>query len=236
MTRSPDLRQVLDRFAEEATTANAVHAALRHCIVEGILRPGERLLSDDLATRLGVSRTPVREALRKLEAEGHVAHGQGKGLVVRTFSDRDLDEVFFVRELLECAASRLAAENAAPAEIARMGELIEDLEIAATRDDADLFRALSGQFHLSVHEAGRNRRLAEMLATLQDNVRRFSGSTLYASGRLAEALGEHRALYQAIRDRDGDRAEALTREHRRRTLAMRRQMIRQRNLGERNDG
>src|SRR5262245_25374186 len=99
MNEAIDMQDILARFSDEATTANAVCAALRHCIIEGAFGPGERLLSDDLAGRLGVSRTPVREALRKLEAEGYVSVASGKGLVVREISEKELEELFFIREL-----------------------------------------------------------------------------------------------------------------------------------------
>lgn len=232
MVEANDLRDVLARFTSEATTAHAVCAALRHCIVEGSIRPGERLLSDDLAGRLGVSRTPVREALRRLEAEGYVSAASGKGLVVTEYSERDLEEVFFIRELLEGAAARLAAENASLADLRGMAELVEDMEIASERGDVGVFRTLTGEFHGLVYTAGRNDRLAAMLRDIQNNVRRFSSSTLFTPGRMKDALAEHRALLAAFESRDGDRAEELARAYRRKNLAARRQMIRAHRSGE----
>jgi DNA-binding GntR family transcriptional regulator len=234
MIEAADMQELLARFGNEPTTADAVCATLRHCIVEGALRPGQRLLSDDLANRMGVSRTPVREALRKLEAEGYVS-ASGKGLVVREYSEKDLEEVFFIRELLEGAAARLAAENASSQELTHMAELLEDMEIASQRGHADVFRTLTGEFHSLIHRASRNDRLAAMLRDMQDNVRRFSSSTLYAAGRTEEALAEHRSLYEAFKTRDGAKAEDLARAHRRKTLAMRRQMIRSQARGEMSD-
>jgi len=232
MIELSDMQGILARFSGEATTAGAVCAALRYCIIEGMFPPGERLLSDDLANRMGVSRTPVREALRKLEAEGYVASASGKGLVVKEYSEKDLDEVFFIRELLEGAAARLAAENASSKDLLRMEELLEDMEIASKREDTDVFRRLTGEFHSVVHHASRNDRLAGMLRDLQDNVRRFSSSTLFSAGRMADALAEHRALYDAFKARNGEAAEILARQHRRKTLTMRRQMLRSRARGD----
>ena len=105
------LRALLDKQGTAGTTADAVYQALRHAILHGDLAPGERLRSDALANELRVSRTPVREALRKLEAEGLVAPS-GSGLIVRALSEQDLTELFYVREALEGMAARLAAENA----------------------------------------------------------------------------------------------------------------------------
>jgi DNA-binding GntR family transcriptional regulator len=225
------MRDILASFSDQGSTVNAVYSTLRHCIIEGQFRPGERLLSDDLAGRMGVSRTPIREALRKLEAEGYVSTASGKGLVVRELSEQDLEEIFFIREVLEGGAARLAAENITSTQLVRMEELLEDMELARERGSMDVLRRLTGEFHSLVHGASRNDRLALMLRDLQDNVRQFSSSTLFA-GRAEDALSEHRALYEAFKKRDGERAEALAREHRRKTLAMRRQMIRSRKLEE----
>src|ERR1700735_2518767 len=99
-----------------ATTADAAYQALRQGILQGDLAPGERLRSDALANDLRVSRTPVREALRKLEAEGLVERS-GSGLIVREFSEKDLTELFYVREALEGMAGRFGGEDPPPAGI-----------------------------------------------------------------------------------------------------------------------
>jgi DNA-binding GntR family transcriptional regulator len=225
------MRDILANFGNQGTTANAVYSALRHCILEGELQPGERLLSDDLAGRLGVSRTPVREALRKLEAEGYVVTTSGKGLIVRELSEKELEEVFFIREILEGAAARLAAENITSSQLVRLEELVEDMEVANKRGRMDVLRTLTGEFHGLVHHASRNDRLEVLLRDLQDSVRQFSSSTLFA-GRAAEALTEHRALLKAIKARNGDDAELAAREHRRKTLAARRRLLRSQKLEE----
>ncbi len=140
------LRALLQEQGDAGTTAEAVYQVLRHGIVHGDLAPGERLRSDALANELRVSRTPVREALRKLEAEGLVAQS-GSGLVVRAFSEQDLTELFYVREALEGMAARLAAENATPSEIAEIRELLDDMETVRQRGDLGALRRLTGEFH-----------------------------------------------------------------------------------------
>jgi DNA-binding GntR family transcriptional regulator len=219
------LRALLQEQDESGTTAEAVYRTLRHGIVHGDLAPGERLRSDALANELRVSRTPVREALRKLEAEGLVAHS-GSRLVVRAFSEKDLTELFYVREALEGMAARLAAENATPSEILEIGELLEDMEAVRRRGDIDVLRRLTGEFHQLVCRASHNDRLLQSLQSLLDHVRQIQTSTLYSEGRPAEALKEHRGLLQAIEAGDGDRAENLARAHRRKTLELRKEMLR----------
>jgi DNA-binding GntR family transcriptional regulator len=194
--------------------------------VHGDLTPGQRLRSDALATELRVSRTPVREALRKLEAEGLVAHS-GPCLIVRALSEQDLTELFYVREALEGMAARLAAENATPSEIGQIRELLEDMEVVSRQGDLGALRRLSGVFHQLICRAAHNNRLLQSLQGLLDHVRQMQTSTLYEAGRQAEALEEYRALLHAIEARDADRAEALAREHRRRTLALRKDMLRE---------
>jgi DNA-binding GntR family transcriptional regulator len=232
MTR---LRALLQELGADGTTADAVYQALRHGIVHGDLAPGERLRSDALATELRVSRTPVREALRKLEAEGLVAHS-GSRLMVRAFSEQDLTELFYVREALEGMAARLAAENATPSEIAAIRELLEDMETVRRRGDVGAMRRLTGEFHQMICRAAHNDRLLQSLQALLDHVRQLQTSTLYGEGRPAQALDEHRRLLTAIEARDGDRAEALARAHRRKTLELRKTMLREQLRKSRADG
>ncbi len=229
------LRALFQEQGHSGTTAEAVYQTLRHGIVHGDLAPGERLRSDALATELRVSRTPVREALRKLEAEGLVAHS-GSRLIVRAFSEQDLTELFYVREALEGMAARLAAENATPSEIADISELLEDMETARRRGDLGALRRLTGEFHQLVCRASHNNRLLQSLKTLLDSVRQIQTSTLYEEGRAAKALQEHRDLVAAIAARDGERAEKLAREHRRKTLELRKDMLRAQLRKSRADG
>ena len=220
------LRALLQEQAGSGTTAEAVYRALRRGIVDGKLAPGERLRSDAVANEMRVSRTPVREALRKLEAEGLVAH-TGSRVVVREFSEQDLTELFYVREALEGMAARLAAENATPAEIKEIRELLEDMNAIRLRGDVGKLRKLTGEFHQLICRASHNKRLLQSLQSLLDHVRQMQSSTLYNEGRPAQALQEHRALLSAIEARDGGRAERLAREHRRKTLELRREMLRE---------
>jgi DNA-binding GntR family transcriptional regulator len=220
------LRALLEQQGDNATTAEAVYRTLRQAIMDGALAPGERLRSDALASELRVSRTPVREALRKLEAEGLVDHS-GSRLVVRAFSEQDLTELFFVREALEGMAARLAAENGTPSEIAEIRELLDDMETVRRRGDLGALRRLTGEFHQLVCRTSHNNRLLQSLKALLDSARQIQTSTLYGEGRAAAALQEHRDLVAAIAARDGDEAEKLARAHRRRTLVLRKDMLRE---------
>ncbi|HZC56139.1 MAG TPA: GntR family transcriptional regulator [Xanthobacteraceae bacterium] len=219
-----------------ATTADAAYLALRQGILQGDLAPGERLRSDALANELKVSRTPVREALRKLEAEGLVQRS-GSGLIVREFSEQDLTELFYVREALEGMAARLAAENATPGEIADIRELLDDMEAVGQRGDVVALRPLTAEYHRLVGRAAHNGRLLQSLESLLEHVRQMQTSTLLnIEGRAVDALKEHHELLQAIEARDADSAEKLARTHRRKTLELRRQLLRARLRESRSNG
>jgi len=220
-------RNRLKDFADARTTADAVYEALRQAILEGELAPGRRLRSDALAGELNVSRTPVREALRKLEAEGLVEASRS-ALVVRQLTEEDLTEIFYVREALEGMAARLAAENATRAELDELAALVEDMGTVAACGDVAGLRELTGEFHALVCRASHNKRLIRSLTGLLDHARQAQTSTLHLPGRPAEALAEHAGLLRAIERRDADRAEELARAHRRKTLALRREMLRER--------
>src|SRR5499433_2889043 len=180
------------------TTADAVYEVLRACIIEGEFAPGQRLLSDAIASDLKVSRTPVREALRKLEAEGLIEASGRAGLTVREISEEDLSEFFFVREALEGMAARLAAENASKADALDLHALLDEMAEALARKDLKLVRALTGEFHMAVCRASRNKRLTQSLKVLLDQIRQDRTSTLFLEGRATRAIEEHRRLVAAI--------------------------------------
>ena len=106
------LERLIDRYANAGTAAETAYAVLREAILSNILSPGARLRADELAKQLGVSKTPVREALRKLQAEDLIVVSAGNALTVKVLSEKQLFEIYYTREALEGMAARLAAENA----------------------------------------------------------------------------------------------------------------------------
>ena len=208
------------------STVDTVYDVLRRGILDGELPPGHRLRSDALANDLDVSRTPVREALRKLETEGLVVASR-HGVMVRQLSEQDLTDIFYMREALEGMAARLAAENATRAEVDELKALFEDMETLAAHGDISELRELTGEFHMLIWRASHSARLTQALQGLLDHARQAQSSTLYMPGRPADALKEHRSLLRAIEKRDADLAETLARQHRCKVLALRREMLRE---------
>jgi DNA-binding GntR family transcriptional regulator len=208
--------------------ADVVRAEIRARIRQGRLRPGERLLETELAADLAVSRTPVREAIGRLTSEGLLVPAPPRGVMVPELSKTQVQEIYALREMLEGAAARLAAQFAGAEEIAVLRQALESS--AATQDPqeyADFNRA----FHDAIHEAAHNRYLASALAQLADSLALLPGTTFEAEGRLAGAKREHLGILEAIEGRDADLAELLARKHIRQAQMTRVQMMFASSLG-----
>jgi DNA-binding GntR family transcriptional regulator len=216
--------QLIDRFANVGNAAETAYAVLREAIVTNTLKPGTRLRADDLAKKLGVSKTPVREALRKLQAEDLITVSVGNALTVKSISEEQLFEIYYTREALEGMAARLAAGNAGPIEFAKLCAI--HAEMKSLSGNLRQFRQLSGEFQLAIFRAARNETLYRLLKHLQEQIRQFGGTTLTQRGRAREVVAYAKALVAAIEKRDGDAAEKIARENRRRTLELRIKMLR----------
>lgn len=176
----------------------------------GVFRPGDRLVESELADRFGVSRTPIREALQRLETQG-VVRRDGRSLVVASLDHDQLGELYVVRSELEGLAARLAAQHAAPEEIRVLAEMVaEDRQHVG--DAEHLFRA-NKRFHRQVHLASHNRYLIQQLDMVHRAMALMASTTLAAPGRDARALDEHEAIVSAIEARDGAAAEAAIQAH-----------------------
>jgi DNA-binding GntR family transcriptional regulator len=188
-----------------------VFRSLRGDLRAGLYRPGDRLREEEVARRLGVSRTPVREALGRLVAKGLLEAAGGRGLTVRSLTIPEVLELYAMREILEGSAARLAAQHASPAEIQALADL-EGLFEAQARDAHALAR-INRSFHEAIFRMARNRYLNGSLEELQDAIALLGPTTLSVEGRSQVAVEEHRAIVRAIAERDAGRAEAVARSH-----------------------
>jgi DNA-binding GntR family transcriptional regulator len=205
----------------EATTnvegtrpAEAVYAAIRHQILTGQRSGGEWLREEELASGLSVSRTPVREALRRLAAEGLVQHERNRGVRVASWTDQDLDEIFSLRSVLEPWASALAAgSGSAPLE--ELASLADQMDRAASRraPDFDEITRLNNAFHRLVLEASGNRRLVTMLTAVVDVPLVWRTFSHYSPEALMRSLAHHHELVDALRAGDPGWAESVMRSH-----------------------
>ncbi len=187
-----------------------VYQLILDAIDGGELPGGARLIETELAERFGVSRTPVREALKRLEAQG-VAAAQGRRLVVASLDHDQLGELYEVRGVVEGLAARLAARHAAPEEIAVLRGMVEADRALAGRP-GELARA-NKRFHRQMHRASHNRYLDQMLQGMRRSLALLSTTSLSAPGRGAESVAEHDAIIRAIEARDEDAADVAARRH-----------------------
>jgi DNA-binding GntR family transcriptional regulator len=199
----------LDRrdFVCKVTSTVRVRDELQHAILEGVLRPGERLRAEALAQRFGTSRTPVREALLQLEAQGLVEVEPNRGAVVKAFDSADLLDLYELRALLEPAAAARAATRIDP-------DQIEQLQ-ALTDDDATPEQQMASNelFHRIIVEAARSPRLTAAMRAASGIPRAFRSSFWHDDDQRAESLMCHRRLIDAFIAKDAPLAEAVMRMH-----------------------
>ncbi|HEU5320076.1 MAG TPA: GntR family transcriptional regulator, partial [Methylomirabilota bacterium] len=191
-----------------------VYRSLRHAILDAVYPPGVKLVEAEVASALATSRTPVREALHRLELEGLVERSPGTlGVRVVALSRAEVEEIYGVRAVLEGYAARLAAPRTMPADAARLGALLDESERAlAAADEAWLLR-VNTRFHAAVDALAGSRRLEALIRSLNDQVMRYRAATLAMPGQGRLALGEHRAILAALEAGDAGLAERLVVAH-----------------------
>lgn len=206
------------QFRRPPTAQEAVLAELRRAIVTGELRPGEQVLQDALAERFGVSRVPLREALKILEGEGQVIYRPHRGYFVAELDLDDLREVYRIRDLLESDAVRVAVPQITGPEIQALVGALDDVEHAAAAGDLVRMAEANRRFHFGLIEAAHLPRLARMVRVLWDATDVYR-SLYYADSEHRDAVHEeHRAVLDAVRAGDAERVVDLLRAHRDRAV------------------
>ncbi|AEF92987.1 transcriptional regulator, GntR family [Desulfotomaculum nigrificans CO-1-SRB] len=190
-----------------------VFETLREAIITGKLEPGERLMEIQLAEEMGVSRTPVREAIRKLELEGFVVMIPRKGAYVAGISHKDITDVFEVRAALEALAAGLAAERATEEEIENLNRSLIAYSEQTNRQNITGIVETDTDFHDLLYKCSRNERLIMIITHLREIIQRVRTVSLSQPGRSKDAIEEHRQIVDAIADRNVELAQTLAREH-----------------------
>ncbi|MBI3043399.1 MAG: GntR family transcriptional regulator [Betaproteobacteria bacterium] len=188
-----------------------VYRRLRDAIQRGEYKSGRRVMEIEVAAWLKVSRTPVRDAIRRLEAEGMLEHEPRNGLVVARLDRQAVMELYVMREVLEGTAARLCARHASDMEIQELCDLIE-----AERQLSGDFEALARhnvRFHSAIHRSAHNRYLEKSLAAVNDSMGLLGAPLMLLPHRAETAAAEHARLVQAIQDRNPDAAEEVARAH-----------------------
>lgn len=179
-------------------------------IDEGTYRPGDRLVENELAERFSVSRTPIREALQRLETQSLLTR-DGRSLIVATLDHNQLAELYVVRSELEGLAARLAARHATPEEIRVLRGMVDE-DRKFVDDPAALARA-NRRFHKQIHLASHNRYLVQQLDLVHRSMALLATSSLSVEGRAETALDEHESIVVAIENGDADAAYSALKQH-----------------------
>lgn len=216
----------LAREVQESTVSRSqlVYTRLKDLIRSRVLVPGQRVREAEIADMTKVSRTPVREAMNRLISEGLLALSPARGFAVAELDKQQVIELYALREFLEGASARLAAQHASEPELAAMRDLLEE---SRRIDDADYERhaAVNREFHSRISDAAHNRYLHRALAQMSDSLLLVPGTTFEMKGRAQQVYTEHRAILDAMDARHADHAEVAAREHIRKASEVRLRLL-----------
>lgn len=191
--------------------AEQAYQHIRQAIQEHRLKPGDRLREAELAEAVGVSRTPLREALARLESDGLIANDPARGLVVTRLDYNMVSELYYMREVLEGTAARLAAQHASDVELTILDEICE--QYRRSIGDGAALELRNRQFHEALYRCAHNRYLVRTLQGLHDALALLGESTLHDKSRAENTQAEHEAIIRAIKERNPEAAEQATRAH-----------------------
>ena len=186
------------------------YSSILEAIDVGVYRPGDRLVESDLAERFGMSRTPIREALQRLEKQSLLTR-DGRSLIVASLDHNQMAELYVVRTELEGLAARLAARHATEEEVQVLQDMVHDDR--ALLDDPSALARANRRFHKQIHLASHNRFLVQQLDLVHRSMALMATTSLAAQGRGEIALAEHQAIVDAVTQRNEDAAYKALRDH-----------------------
>ena len=195
------------------TLREKILESIRDAILRGVLKPGEKVAEPELAERFGISRTPIREAFRQLESEGYLTVIPRKGAVVTALSERDVEEFYSIKSILEGYAARIAAEKLSAKDLERLEAVNEKLQQLANEGDVKTFFRVHDEFHELFIRASGNDKLHDLIGQLLLKFNRLRMASLALPGRMNISVQEHRKIIDAFRRKDGDAADNLVRKN-----------------------
>lgn len=210
---APSVQLLRRDGASSLPSSERVYQDLRDQILTGVLVPNERLVELQLASEFNVSRTPIREALKRLAAEGLVSVEPLRGTVVRDIDATEVEDIYTIREVLDGLAVNLAAQRITAPDLAKLHLLGELMQESARARRWEAVVQINIKFHEVLYSAARNERLALIARSLQDAVHHYSSMAFTDPERVAEVLEEHEEIVAALETRDAKQAEALARRH-----------------------
>jgi len=204
-----------DRYSgqDSSSLRRRVFSLIENDILNGKYQSGDNLIESKLSEELGVSRTPVREAIRQLELEGLVKSIPNKGAVVKGISSQDIEDIYTIRMLIEGLAARWAAEKITAPEIKELHEAIDFEEFYTNKNDTAHLLVYDSRFHEIIYSASKSRPLTQMLSMFHHYIQRARNLSLASQTRAIKVLEEHKAIYEAIAAHDADKAAQLATDH-----------------------
>ena len=192
--------------------ADQVFEHIERDILSGKYERGEIITEGKLSAELGVSRTPIREALRRLDQE-HLIEESGKGSVVIGISEKDLEDIFLIRKQLECLAASMAAKNHTDEQLAELKETLELQEFYVTKADTEHVKYMDNKFHRILYKLTGSTVFFDTLVPLHRKIQKYRRASLQSKSRAAESVLEHRKIYEAIAQGDEKLAYKTVLEH-----------------------
>lgn len=192
--------------------ADQVFTHLENDILSGKYQRGEVLTEIQLSNELGVSRTPIREALRKL-AQEHLIEESSKGSVVMGITEKDLKDIFLIREQLECMAASLAAQNRTDEQLAELKEVLELQEFYLLKFDSEHIKYMDNKFHRTLYKLSGSMSFYDTLVPLHKKIQKYRMAAVQSKSRAAASVEEHRKIFEAIADKNAELASKYAKEH-----------------------
>ena len=219
---------------QDNSLGGRVFNELRDAILQGKYKDGDELREATLGKELGVSRTPVREALRQLELEGLVKIVPNKGAYVTGISSKDVKDIYVIRSMIEGLCARWAAENITSEQLDELEEIMLISEFHMKKESggcAEQMAQLDGRFHSVLYEASNSRILCHVLQDFHKYVQQARKTSILSEERARKSIREHKQILRAIKDKDADTAEQLANEHIRHVI----ENLKKQGFGEEND-
>lgn len=198
---------------EKLSLTSKIFSILRDKILEGDFKKSEKLVEAKLAEELGVSRTPVREALKQLELEGLVENLPNRGVYVKGITHQDVDDIYTIRMAIEGISVEWAIERMTPEELKRIEEIYELMEFYTSKNDVDKISELNTKFHEAIYKATKSRYLEQILKDFQYYIKNTREKSLKTQGRLQTALDEHKEILENLKVRNKEAARKSLEKH-----------------------
>ncbi len=201
------------RVRQKKSLREEVYQALRRSILHGKLKAGQRLIEEQLANQVGISRTPVREAFHKLERDDLVTRLPKGGFAVREFTKEDAEEIFGIRRALESYAAYLATRHILPDKVSILEKKLKESEDALEKGNDDKVVQLHTEFHDLLYKSCKSKKLIEMINDFRDYFYRYRSALLHTENGLSQSNRDHRQMLEAMKKKNPRLAEKLVRKH-----------------------